>query len=142
MSESKVLYTTTAVNTGGRNGESHLTDTDFSLKITTPKKLGGSDAGQNPEQLFALGYGACYNSALEAKMQEAGVKAKSRVTSEVKLNSDPTDNGFKISVVLTVAVEGQTPEKAQELADQAHAFCPYSKAVKGNIDVEIKVEDY
>lgn len=142
MSESKALYTTTAINTGGRDGESHLKDNSYSVKITTPKKLGGSDEGQNPEQLFALGYAACYNSALEFKMKEAKITAKSRVTADITLNSDPTDGGFKLSVVLHVAVEGQDSETTQQLADQAHAFCPYSKATKGNIDVVVTTEDY
>lgn len=142
MSESKALYQTTAVNTGGRDGESYLKDGDYSVKITTPKKLGGSDAGQNPEQLFALGYSACYNGALELKMKKAGVKGKSRVSAEVTLNSDPTDNGFKISVKLTVAIDGQPTEVVQDLANQAHAFCPYSKATQGNIVVDVVTEDY
>lgn len=142
MTESKALYTTTAINTGGRDGESHLKDGSYSVKITTPKKLGGSDEGQNPEQLFALGYSACYNGALELKMKESDVSGKTRVTADVTLNSDPTDNGFKISVVLTVAVEGQSLETAKELADKAHAFCPYSKATRDNIVVDIKVEEY
>ncbi len=142
MSDSKVLYTTTAINTGGRDGESHLEDKSYSVKVTTPKKLGGSDEGQNPEQLFALGYSACFNSALEAKMADADIKAQARVTAEVTLNSDPTDDGFKLSVTLTVAVEGQDLDTAKKLADEAHAFCPYSKATRGNIDVDVKVEEY
>lgn len=142
MVESKKLYTTSAVNTGGRDGESSLTDGSFKVKITTPKKLGGSDEGQNPEQLFALGYGACFNGALEVKMKEANVSGKSEVTTEVTLNSDPTDNGFKISVVMSVAIEGQDMQKTQELADKAHEFCPYSKATRGNIQVEVKATEY
>lgn len=142
MSDSKVLYSTTAINTGGRDGESHLEDNSYSVKVTTPKKLGGSDEGQNPEQLFALGYSACFNSALEAKMSDANIDAKARVTAAVTLNSDPTDNGFKLSVTLTVAVEGQDLETTKKLADEAHAFCPYSKATRGNIDVDVKAEEY
>lgn len=142
MVESKALYTTAALNTGGRDGESHLTDGSYSVKITTPKKLGGSDAGQNPEQLFALGYSACFNGALELKMKDANVEGKTQVTAEVTLNSDPTDNGFKISVVMTVAIEGKSLEETQELANKAHEFCPYSKATRNNIDVEVKAAEY
>lgn len=142
MAESKKLYTTTAVNTGGRDGDSSLTDGSFKVKITSPKKLGGSGEGQNPEQLFALGYGACFNGALEMKMKEANVSGKSQVTSEVTLNSDPTDDGFKISVVMSVAIEGQDMQATQELAEKAHAFCPYSKATRGNIDVEVKAVEF
>lgn len=142
MTESRKLYTTKAINTGGRNGESRLPDGSFSVRVSTPKKLGGPGQGSNPEQLFALGYSACFNSALEAKMKEAKVEAKSEVTAEVVLNSDPSDNGFKLSVVLEVGIEGKTLEETTELAEKAHAFCPYSKAVQNNIDVEVKAVEY
>jgi len=142
MTESKLMYQTTAINTGGRNGESHLPDGSFSVKVSTPKQMGGPGQGSNPEQLFALGYSACFNSALEIMIQQAKIQAKSEVTAEVSLNSDPTDNGFKLSVVLTVAIEGQDLETTQELAEKAHAFCPYSKAVQNNIDVEVKAVEY
>ncbi|SDQ23386.1 organic hydroperoxide resistance protein [Carnobacterium viridans] len=142
MTESKLMYQTTAINTGGRNGESHLPDGSFSVKVSTPKQMGGPGQGSNPEQLFALGYSACFNSALEIMLQQAKIQAKSEVTAEVSLNSDPTDKGFKLSVVLTVAIEGQDLETTQELAEKAHAFCPYSKAVQNNIDVEVKAVEY
>ena len=142
MTESKLMYQTTAINTGGRNGESHLPDGSFSVKVSTPKQMGGPGQGSNPEQLFALGYSACFNSALEIMLQQAKIQAKSEVTAEVSLNSDPTDKGFKLSVVLTVAIEGQDLETTQELAEKAHAFCPYSKAVQNNINVDIKAIEY
>lgn len=142
MTESKLMYQTTAINTGGRNGESHLPDGSFSVKVSTPKQMGGPGQGSNPEQLFALGYSACFNSALEIMLQQAKIQAKSEVTAEVSLNSDPTDKGFKLSVVLTIAIEGQDLETTQELAEKAHAFCPYSKAVQNNIDVEVKAVEY
>lgn len=142
MSESKTLYTTKAVNTGGRNGESRLPDGSFSVRVSTPKELGGPGQGSNPEQLFALGYSACFNSALEAKMKQAKVEAKSEVTAEVMLSTDPADRGVKLSVVLEVAIEGKSLEETKELAEQAHAYCPYSKAVANNIDVEIKTVEF
>lgn len=142
MTESKVMYQTTAINTGGRDGESRLPDGSFSVKVSTPKQMGGPGQGSNPEQLFALGYSACFNSALEIMLKQAKIEAKSEVTAEVSLNSDPTDHGFKISVVLTVAIEGQTLEATQELAEKAHAFCPYSKATRNNIDVEVKAIEF
>ncbi|MBM6615151.1 organic hydroperoxide resistance protein [Desemzia sp. RIT804] len=142
MTESKVMYQAKAINTGGREGESHLPDGSFSVKVSTPKKMGGPGQGSNPEQLFALGYSACFHSALEVKMQEAKVEAKSEVAAEVTLNSDPTDNGFKLSVVMEVAIEGKSLEETQELADKAHDFCPYSKATRNNIDVEVKAVEF
>lgn len=142
MTESKAMYTTKAVNTGGGEGESQLPDGSFSVKVSTPKSMGGPGQGSNPEQLFALGYSACFNSALEAKMEEAKIDAKSKVNTEVTLNSDPTDGGFKLSVLMEVAVEGKSLEETKKLADQAHDFCPYSKATRGNIEVEVKAVEY
>ena len=80
MSESKVMYQTTAINTGGRDGESHLPDKSFSVRVSTPKAMGGPGQGSNPEQLFALGYSACFNSALEHMMKEENVNGNSQVT--------------------------------------------------------------
>lgn len=143
MADEKVLYSTTAVNTGGRaSGESRLQDGSYTVKIAPPKEMGGSGRGQNPEQLFALGYSACYNSALGAAMKEADVKGKSEITAEVDLLQDPADDGFKLRVVLTVAIEGQDLTKTQELAERAHQICPYSKATQGNIDVELKAAEF
>lgn len=138
MAESKVLYQTTAINTGGRNGESRLPDGSFSIKVSTPKQMGGAGQGSNPEQLFALGYSACFNSALEIMVKQAKIEAQSEVTAEVSLVTDPANNGVKLSVVLSVAIEGQSLEATQELAEKAHAYCPYSKATRNNIDVEVR----
>lgn len=138
MPDSKQLYQTKAINTGGRNGESHLPDGSFSVKISTPKDMGGKGQGSNPEQLFALGYSACFNSALELVMGQEKVSGKSQVTATVELLSDPSDNGFKLAVELDVAIEGKELDQVQELADKAHHVCPYSKATSGNIDVTVK----
>ncbi|MEG2504566.1 MAG: organic hydroperoxide resistance protein [Carnobacterium sp.] len=136
MPDSKQLYQTKAINTG--NGESHLPDGSFSVKISTPKDMGGKGQGSNPEQLFALGYSACFNSALELVMGQEKVSGKSQVTATVELLSDPSDNGFKLAVELDVAIEGKELDQVQELADKAHHVCPYSKATSGNIDVTVK----
>ncbi|AGY80949.1 MULTISPECIES: organic hydroperoxide resistance protein [Carnobacterium] len=142
MADSKLMYQTTAINTGGRNGESHLPDNSFSVRVSTPKDMGGPGQGSNPEQLFALGYSACFNSALEHMMKEEKVTGKSQVTATVELHSDPTDNGFKLAVKLEVGIEGQDDATTQELAEKAHAFCPYSKATSGNIDVTVTTVAY
>ncbi|MGX7419803.1 organic hydroperoxide resistance protein [Carnobacterium gallinarum] len=142
MTESKVLYHTQAINTGGRNGKSQLPDGSFSVNVSTPKEMGGKGQGSNPEQLFALGYSACFNSALELVMGQQKVAGKSQVTATVELLADPTDNGFKIGVELDVAIEGKELSQVQELADKAHTVCPYSKATNGNIDVTVKAVAY
>ncbi|MCA9766868.1 MAG: organic hydroperoxide resistance protein [Carnobacterium sp.] len=142
MSDSKVLYQTTAINTGGRNGESHLPDKSFSVRVSTPKKMGGPGQGSNPEQLFALGYSACFNSALEHIMKEENSSGKSQVTATIELISDPTDNGFKLAATMEVAIEGKDLAETKVWADKAHAFCPYSKATKGNIAVTVTAVEY
>lgn len=97
----KKLYETTVINTGGRSGEVHSPDNVFYFDISAPTELGGDGGGgTNPEQLFAAGYGACFNSALELVLGKAGIEAKSTVTATVSLYSDPEYNGFKIGVVL------------------------------------------
>ena len=142
MAESEVKYSTTAINTGGRVGESHLPDGSFSVKVSTPKEMGGPGQGSNPEQLFALGYSACYHSALEHYKKEEKISNKSEVTLTINLLGDPTDGGFKLAAVIEVAVEGLEDAKVQELAEKAHQYCPYSKATQGNIDVTVKTKEY
>jgi Ohr subfamily peroxiredoxin len=135
----KALYTTTAVNTGARDGESHIADHSFEVKVDTPKEMGGPGEGTNPEQLFALGYSACYHAALEHFKSEDGIENESQVTHTVHLLKDPTDNGFKIGVEIEVGIKDMDEADVQDLADRAHEFCPYSKATRGNIDVDVKV---
>lgn len=142
MTESEVKYSTTAINVGGRVGESRLPDGSFSVKVSTPKEMGGPGQGSNPEQLFALGYSACYHSALEHYKKEEKISNKSEVTLTINLLSDPTDGGFKLAAVIEVAVEGLEDAKVQELAEKAHNYCPYSKATAGNIDVTVKTKEY
>lgn len=138
----KVYYSTTAVNTGGRDGESHLQDRSFEVKVSTPKKMGGPGQGTNPEQLFALGYSACFHAALEHFKEEEKIEEPSQITQTVRLLEDPTDNGFKLSVKIEVAIKDLDEERVKELADKAHDFCPYSKAVKASIPVEVDVVPY
>lgn len=135
----KPVYTTAAVNTGARDGESHIADRSFEVKVDTPKEMGGPGEGTNPEQLFALGYSACYHAALEHYKSEEGIENESQVTHIVHLLKDSSDGGFKIGVEIEVGIKDMDEADAQELADKAHAFCPYSKATSGNIDVDVKV---
>ena len=137
-----VKYSTKAINTGGREGESRLPDGSFSVRVSTPKSMGGAGQGSNPEQLFALGYSACYHSALDHYKQIEKIENDSLVELTVNLLGDPTDNGFKLAVEIEVAIDGLDDSKVQELAEKANAFCPYSKAVHNNIDVTVKTMPY
>lgn len=138
----KLYYSTTAVNTGGRDGESHLADHSFEVKVSTPKKMGGPGQGSNPEQLFALGYSACFNGALEHYLEEEKIDKPSQITHTVQLVEDPSDNGFRLKVKIEVAIQGLEDDQVQDLAEKAHDFCPYSKAIKGNVPVELEVVPY
>ncbi|GEK90131.1 peroxiredoxin, Ohr subfamily [Alkalibacterium putridalgicola] len=137
MSE-KIVYTTAAVNTGARAGESHSPDRSYEVNIDVPKKMGGDGNGTNPEQLFAMGYSACYHAALDHYKKEENIDNESQVTLTVHLHNDPSDGGFKLSVEIEVGIKDFSEEKTKKLADKAHTYCPYSKATMGNIDVDVK----
>lgn len=140
---SKVLYSTTITSNNGRDGRVFSPDNTFVQNLGTPKELGGNASTEvtNPEQLFAAGYSACFNSALSLILQKNNVKdVKTSVEATVHLLSDPTDDGFKISVDLLVNFENLSQEDGEIYANKAHDFCPYSKATRGNIIVNITVE--
>lgn len=132
------LYTARATASGGRNGKVKSDDGVIDLEVKMPKALGGSGgAYSNPEQLFAAGYSACFDSALQLVARTEKVKIDSTVTAEVSIG--PDQGGFGIGVHLHVTVEGVEQAKAQELVDKAHQVCPYSKATRNNIPIEIEV---
>lgn len=135
----KALYQTTVSVTGGRNG--HITSEDgiLDLEVRLPKEMGGIGGHTNPEQLFAGGYAACFDSALGLTMQKAGVKpeAPSTVTATVGLLPNGA-GGFQLAVKLAVHIPGVEKSQAEELVQKAHAVCPYSNATRGNIDVQLE----
>ncbi|MGP1907067.1 organic hydroperoxide resistance protein [Metabacillus sp. JX24] len=133
------LYTATASAIGGREGRVQTADNFLDLAIEMPKALGGRGGeGTNPEQLFAAGYAACFDSALNLVARTEREKiGQTKVTSHVSIGKD--DSGFGLSVVLEVHIPDVSEERAMELVHKAHGVCPYSKAVKGNIEVELKI---
>ncbi|WP_433942944.1 organic hydroperoxide resistance protein [Paenibacillus sp. SN-8-1] len=137
----KTLYETTIVNTGGRNGNVHSPDNVFYLDVAAPKELGGEyTTATNPEQLFAAGYSSCFNSALEFQLKKHSVSIeKSSVTATVQLLADAKDQGVKLGIQLEVHIEGLDIDTAKKYVELAHAYCPYSKAISGNVDVAIEV---
>lgn len=137
MSDYEKVYSTTGVNVGGREGKSFIEGGDFEVNITSPGK--NKPDSTNPEQLFALGYAACYNSALDAVKESEGLDNKAVVRHTVDLYSKPDEVAFRLAVTIEVGIEGLDEAEAQKLADKAHTVCPYSKAVQnGDIDVEVK----
>ena len=135
----KVLYTAAATSTGdGRSGHVVSSDHRLDLDLAPPVELGGSGNGTNPEQLFAAGYSACFHSALRGVARRAGVDpGESTVTAEVGVG--PEGDLYGLVVTLIVSIPGLDREKARELAEAAHQRCPYSRATRGNISVELRV---
>ena len=135
----KALYVATANTHGGRNGHVETTDGLLKLDLAMPTELGGKGGATNPEQLFACGYAACFESAIRyvAGLQKLPLKDAS-MTSVVSLYPTP-EHGFKLGVQLHAHIEGLNQADAEALVAKAHEVCPYSNATRGNIDVEIKV---
>jgi Ohr subfamily peroxiredoxin len=137
----KTLYTAVATAHGGREG--HVTSDDgmLDLELRMPKALGGpGGAGSNPEQLFAAGYAACFESALRvAARREKKALQDARITAQVSLSA--ADNGrYVLSVELRAHVDGLFLEETRALMEAAHEVCPYSNATRGNIDVKLVAE--
>ncbi|MDJ0464009.1 organic hydroperoxide resistance protein [Streptomyces sp. H27-C3] len=134
------LYTAVAT-ANGREGRAVSSDGQIDLPLGFPVAMGGNGKGTNPEQLFAAGYAACFASAMGsiARQEKLDVKDVS-VTAEVSIGKD-TDGGFGLSVVMRVELPEHLEGAAgQELLEKTHAYCPYSKATRGNIPVELVIE--
>jgi lipoyl-dependent peroxiredoxin len=137
----KTLYTAVATAHGGREGHVRSDDGALDLDLRMPKGLGGpGGAGSNPEQLFAAGYAACFESALRvvARMQKKAVP-DARSTAHVSLSA--TDAGkYLLGVELHGHIDGLSAEETSSLMKAAHEVCPYSNATRGNIDVKLVAE--
>lgn len=134
----KPVYATTVTVTGGRQGHAVSDDGVLDVQLRVPKLNGVSD-GTNPEQLFAAAWGGCFQSALLGAARTAGVDASdSTVRVEVTQGPD-SSGGYGLGATISVEMPGVDREQAQQLAEQAHATCPYSRATQGNIEVELNV---
>jgi lipoyl-dependent peroxiredoxin len=137
----KTLYSASATTSGGRDGHVESSDGELALDLTIPEGLGGKGgSGTNPEQLFAAGYSACFESALRlvARQQKKDVGDAS-----VRANVDigqTDDGGFGLAVELVGHLPELPREEAQALMEEAHQVCPYSRATRGNIAVKLSVE--
>ena len=137
-----VQYTASATSEGGRNGQVKSSDGTLNLQTTEPKELGGAgeEGRTNPEQLFAAGYAACFSSAatLAAETMNLDLKPENlRVTSHVSLGNDSAANGLGLKVKIELQADGLEEEDKQRLIKKANQICPYSRAIKGNVDVEL-----
>ncbi|WP_341280099.1 organic hydroperoxide resistance protein [Paenibacillus sp. FSL H8-0537] len=133
------LYTATVTAVGGRDGQLKSEDGILELAIRAPKELGGPGGATNPEQLFAGGYAACFESALNvvARMKKIKVE-KTQVTAHVTLGKEE-DGGYGLEAKLDISVVGVDADVAKELVEAAHQVCPYSRATRGNMKVELNI---
>ena len=132
----KIVYTARATVTGGRQGRATSEDGVLDLSLTAPKETGGPGTGTNPEQLFAVGYGACFQGALGLVAKKHGVDA-SQSTLDIAIGFGPEGDSFAITADIVATIPGVDDSKAQELVEAAHEVCPYSKATRGNVPVTV-----
>lgn len=137
----KTLYTAEVSATGGRSGHVRSSDGVIDMPVTLPEGLGGKGGSTNPEQLFAAGYAACFQSALlvVAGKQHVRLDPESTVTAHVDLNQ-MEDGAYGLAVTLDVDLKGFDKEQGNKLVEEAHRICPYSVGTRGNIDVKLNVK--
>jgi osmotically inducible protein OsmC len=134
------LYTALVHVTGGREGAARSADGHLDIKMGMPKALGGNDKGTNPEQLFAAGFAACFQSAMGVVARQRKVSiADSTIDSEVSLY--PKDGGgFVLGLKMTIHIPTIDQNAAEGLVKEAHKICPYSNATRGNMDIGFSVK--
>lgn len=138
----KTLYTTGATATGGRNGHVKSENGIIDLQVRYPKALGGANEDYaNPEMLFAAGYSACFDSALNLVIKNEKIQTgETTVTAKVSIGQIE-NGGFGLAVELHANIPDTTMEQAQALMEKAHQVCPYSNATRGNIEVKLTVSN-
>ncbi|TGQ54807.1 organic hydroperoxide resistance protein [Mesorhizobium sp. M1C.F.Ca.ET.193.01.1.1] len=134
--QTKRLYTGKVRTTGGRDGASRSSDGRLDIRLSPP---GGPGSGTNPEQLFAAGWSACFEGAMAiaARKMNVALPAGSAIEAEVDLNVD--EGAYFLGARLSVSLPGVDRSVARAVVDAAHQTCPYSKATRGHIDVEINL---
>jgi Ohr subfamily peroxiredoxin len=135
------LYSTKVTASGGRHGHIRSEDGLLDLKLALPRQLGGKGDATNPEQLFAGGYAACFENALLRVSREAGLRFADpdvEVTAEVGIRRNDAGT-FVLSAALAITITGVDQKKAEDLVESAHKICPYSNAIRGNVDVKTTI---
>ena len=132
----KVLYTAKTHAVGGREGTGRSDDGRVEVKLSSP---GGPGNGTNPEQLFGVGYSACFLGAMKAVAPKLGVAVPADTAIDAEVDLGPTSLGYGIAVRMKITLPGLERAKAEELVAQAHQVCPYSNATRNNIDVQLTV---
>ncbi|MBA2920845.1 Ohr family peroxiredoxin [Sphingomonas sp. MAH-20] len=136
MSDTKTLYTAHVHVTGGREGAARSSDGRLALALAVP---GSPGTGTNPEQLFAAGWSACFEGALGIAARSKGVTLPADLAIDAEVDLRHGEDGYSLAARLNVSVPGLKPEIARQLIEAAHRTCPYSKAIKGNIDAIVRL---
>lgn len=132
----KVLYTGKTHTTGGREGVSQSSDDQLNIKLSSP---GTSRPGTNPEQLFAAGWSACFIGAMGIAAGKLNIKLPAETAVDAEVDLCAAEGEYSLQARLNVSLPGIEPETAKTITEMAHQTCPYSKATRGNIDVEINI---
>ena len=132
----KVLYTGKTRTLGGRDGSARSSDGRLDIRLSPP---GSTGAGTNPEQLFAAGWSACFIGAMGRAARSAGVTLPADVAVDAEVDLGQVGDGFQLQAHLKVSLPGLDAAVARSLVDAAHQLCPYSKATRGNIGVELSL---
>ena len=134
MSDPNPLYTAAVHVTGGRDGAAKSGDGRLDVKLSTP---GGPGAGTNPEQLFAAGWPACFQGAMAIAAKAKGVVLPADLAIDAEVELRQGDDGYSLAARLNIHVPGVDGDIARQIIEAAHRTCPYSKAIKGNIDAVV-----
>ena len=134
MSDTRTLYTANVHVVGGREGSARSADGRLDVKLAPP---GGRGEGTNPEQLFAAGWSACFEGAMAIAARAKGVTLPAEVAIDAEVELRHGDDGYSLAARLNVSVPGVDPEIARQVIEAAHRTCPYSKAIKSNIDAVV-----
>jgi lipoyl-dependent peroxiredoxin len=130
----KILFTAKVHTTGGREGAAHSSDGRLDIKLSSPGTPGG---GTNPEQLFAAGWSACFEAAMGLAARKLKITLPAELAIDAEVDLCLADGGYFLQARLNVSLPGVEREVAQTLVDAAHQTCPYSKAIRGNVNVVI-----
>ena len=133
----KVLYTAKTRTIGGReNGASRSSDGRLDVRLSTP---GSARIGTNPEELFAAGWSACFESAIALAARKRKITLPADLVIDAEVDLGVADDGYFLRIRFNISLPGVERAAAQALADEAHQICPYSKATRGNIDIKINL---
>jgi lipoyl-dependent peroxiredoxin len=135
-----VIYTTSAIAAGGRDGHAATTDGSLDVKLARPRELGGKGDGNNPEQLFAAGYSACFLSSLQFVASQGGPKVPANAEVKATVGLGPrSEGGFGLEIALDIKLPGLARSDAETLIEKAHQVCPYSNATRNNVAVKLSL---